>query len=427
MQSRDLVPGGATGIFGDRETERWRRIAQGLVDAGVALSSMRHLEEILQRLADLARELVDARYAALGVINPERTGLSEFITSGLSEEERERLGRLPMGHGILGLLITDARPIRLRDLREHPSSAGFPAHHPEMRSFLGVPVGMKDEIFGNLYVTEKRGAAAFDEDDLMILEMLAAQAAVAIENARFRRERERFFASAGHELGNMISSIKLWARQLTRRPPAEVEEWQRGVGHIRKGADRAGRIIDDIMSLSRMGEGRIRIDAVDFDLMDLLKELVDQNRHTAEAVGLRIELEAPDGPLMIESDRTRIWQIVANLINNSLKFTPAGGSIEVGVERTDPGMVSVSVKDTGPGIAPEDQKRIFEPYEQVVGVARGTGNGLGLSLSRHLALSLGGDLGVESVPGEGATFTLRLPLERRRNDHPDGRAEAPVA
>lgn len=409
MHTSEMIPETAQ-TAAERELERGRKIAQGLVNAGVALSSAISLEELLQLLADAARELVDARYAALGVINPEKTGLSEFITSGLTPEERARLGNLPTGHGILGLLITDARPIRLRDLREHPNSVGVPRHHPEMRSFLGVPVGSKGEIFGNLYVTEKIGAPEFDDDDLMILEMLASQAAVAIENAQLRRERDRFFAAASHELGNMIASVRLWTKQLLRRQPTEVDAWKEGVEHIQTSAESAGRMIDDMLSLSRLREGRLEFDLAGVDLYALLKDAVDQHRHSAEAAGLNLQLVGEPRQALVHADKTRVRQIVANLLSNALKFTPAGGQIELGVGIPEGGYCTAWVRDTGPGIAPEDQERIFRPYEQVAGIARGMGVGLGLSLSRQLARYMGGDLTVESRPGAGAIFTLRLPL-----------------
>lgn len=410
MHTREMVPGPAQSAA-ERELERGRKIAQGLVNAGVALSRAMSLEELLQLLADAARELVDARYAALGVINPEKTGLSEFITSGLTPEERARLGNLPTGHGILGLLITDARPIRLRDLREHPRSVGVPRNHPEMRSFLGVPVGSKGEIFGNLYVTEKIGAPEFDDDDLMILEMLASQAAVAIENAQLRRERDRFFAAASHELGNVIAGVRLWANQLIRRPPAEISAWKAGVENIRSAAESAGRMIEDMLSLSRLREGRLELDFTTVDLHSVLDYMAELHRGTAETAKLDLRLADAPGAILVRADQTRVRQIVANLLSNAIKFTPAGGVVELGVGAPEGGYGIAWVRDTGPGIPPEDQERIFRPYEQVAGVAQGRGVGLGLSLSRQLARLMGGDLTVESRPGAGATFILRLPLE----------------
>jgi signal transduction histidine kinase len=395
----------------EAEMEQARKIAKRLVDAGVALSSALSLDAVLQVLADVARELVGARYAALGVINPERNGLSEFITSGLTPEQRARMGNLPTGHGILGLLIRDARPIRLRDLREHPASAGVPRHHPAMRSFLGVPVGTTGQIFGNLYVTEKLEGEEFDEDDLAILEMLASQAAVAIENAQLRRERDRFFAAASHELGNAIAGVKLWSRRLLRQPPAETAAWVEGIEQISRSAEGAERLIEDLLSLSRLREGRLALEAGAVELAPLVAGSIAQYRAVAESAGLTLSLVTESTTVTVRADHARVRQILANLLGNAIKFTPTGGAIDVGVERREGDKVALWVRDTGPGIAPADQERIFLPYEQVSSVARGLGAGLGLSLSRQLAHLMGGALTVSSRPGEGATFTLHLPPE----------------
>jgi signal transduction histidine kinase len=148
------------------------------------------METLLQRLLDAARDITGARYAALGVLNDERTGLARFVTSGIDGETRAAIGSLPRGRGVLGLLIEDPKPLRLRDIRSHPRSYGFPAAHPPMRSFLGVPVVIRGEVWGNLYLTEKPGGefTAIDEEDVSVL---ADWAAVAIANARQYEKSER--------------------------------------------------------------------------------------------------------------------------------------------------------------------------------------------------------------------------------------------
>lgn len=384
------------------------RVSRGLVEAGIALSSALSLEHVLQVLCDVTRELIDAKYAALGVINPERTGLEEFVTSGLTAEQRARMAHAPHGHGILGLLIRDARPLRLRDLTEHPASAGIPAHHPVMHSFIGTPVMSRGRVFGNLYVTEKRSAPEFSEADLALLRTLAAQAAVAIENAELRRDRERFFAAASHELGNAVTGARMWARVLVNDPPTRLEEWQDGVRKILGATEHAGRLIEDLLSLSRLSAGRLSLAALSTDLVAIASDVADYFRAEAEASQLSIVLDAPD-ELPVETDPIRVRQIVLNLVANAAKFTPAGGTIELRVVADTDGGARIEVRDDGPGIAASDIERIFRPYEQVQSVARGRGAGLGLSLSRQLAVALGGELGVRSAPGEGATFTLRLP------------------
>jgi signal transduction histidine kinase len=147
-------------------------------------SSDLDLAATLRRIIEAATSLVDARYGALGVLNAERTGLVEFITVGVDNDTHHAIGELPKGHGILGLLINDPWPLRLPDLREHPDSFGFPPNHPEMQSFLGVPVIVRGEVFGNLYLTDKQSAEVFTDIDEELTIALAAAAAVAIDNAR---------------------------------------------------------------------------------------------------------------------------------------------------------------------------------------------------------------------------------------------------
>jgi signal transduction histidine kinase len=164
---------------GDR-TER-------LLEAGLTLSSELSLPAILQRIVDLAADLTGARYGALGVLGADGT-ITEFITSGVTDAERAAIGHLPVGRGILGVLIEDATPLRLRDIADDPRSVGFPTNHPPMRSFLGAPVSARGQVFCNLYLTEKQDAEAFTDQDERALVMLAGQAGVAIENARLYQE-----------------------------------------------------------------------------------------------------------------------------------------------------------------------------------------------------------------------------------------------
>ena len=385
------------------------RVARGLVDAGMALASPLPLDRLLQVLVDVARELVSARFAALGVINEERSGLSDFVTSGMTAEQRARIGNLPEGRGILGLLVRDARVIRLKDLRDHPASVGMPQHHPVMKSFLGVPVMAKDRVFGNLYLTEKIGADEFSSEDEALVQVLAAQAAIAVENARLRQARDRFFAAASHELGNAITGVKVWARHLVQHPPTDQAVWMDGTRKILSGAEQTDRLIEDLLSLSRIEEGRLTFTPWPVDVAELVRSSIEHLRPEAQAVGVRIAPVVGDGAPAVEQDPTRLRQILINLLANAVKFSPEGGEVTVRVDSQGEDHIDVRVTDTGPGIRAEDAERIFLPYEQVQGVAKGRGSGLGLPLSRQLARLMGGELWVDDGAGRGATFKLRLP------------------
>ncbi|MGV4892358.1 GAF domain-containing protein, partial [Streptomyces viridosporus] len=155
-----------------------------LLEAVLSVGRELDLQQVLRRIVEAAALLVDAEYAALGVIGPDGRRLSAFLTVGVTEEQVAAIGAYPQGHGILGELIRRPEPLRLARLCEHPASYGFPAHHPPMDSFLGVPIRVREQVFGNLYLTEKRGGARFDEEDESVLSTLAVAAGVAIDNAR---------------------------------------------------------------------------------------------------------------------------------------------------------------------------------------------------------------------------------------------------
>jgi signal transduction histidine kinase len=178
-----------------------------LVDAGISLSSELSLEALLQRIVDAAGQLTDARYAALGVIDPSGKQLERFLTTGLGAAEREAIGNEPVGRGVLGVLIHDARPLRLANVADDPQSVGFPPNHPPMRSFLGVPVLLRERVYGNLYLTEKAGGGEFTEEDEELTRLLAAQAAVAVENARLHESSARWLRQLEslNEIGNALA------------------------------------------------------------------------------------------------------------------------------------------------------------------------------------------------------------------------------
>ncbi|HET6656966.1 MAG TPA: GAF domain-containing protein [Gaiellaceae bacterium] len=181
---------------------------RSLLDAGIALTSELSLDALLQNLTDTARELTGARYAALGVIDPHRTELERFVTTGLDAETFAAIGDLPRGRGILGVLIRDAQPLRLHDIADDPRSVGFPPNHPPMRTFLGVPILLRGVSYGNLYLTEKEGGGDFTTEDQELVTLLAAQAAVAIENARLFESAKRWSEQLESliEVGNALAT-----------------------------------------------------------------------------------------------------------------------------------------------------------------------------------------------------------------------------
>ena len=229
-----------------------------LLEAVLSVGRELDLTQALRRIVEAAAVLVDARYAALGVIGPDGTTLSEFLTVGLSEEEIARIGSYPTGRGILGELIHHPETLRLAELSAHGASYGFPANHPPMRTFLGVPVRVRDKVFGNLYLTDKRGGEEFDADDESVLSTLAVAAGVAIDNARLYEEaqRQQRWLSASAEITrgllsgsartDVLGLIAQRAREITGSELADVSVPVPGADAVRVelalGGDVAGRL-----------------------------------------------------------------------------------------------------------------------------------------------------------------------------------------
>jgi signal transduction histidine kinase len=395
-----------------------------LLEAGISIASEHSLDRVLQKVVDSAREVVGARYAALGVIGPDGSRLNRFETSGLTDEERRRIGDLPTGHGILGLLVRDAKPLRIPRISDDARRYGFPPNHPPMESFLGVPIKGRDRIFGNLYLTEKIGAAEFSEEDERIAVLLAARAATAIDAAMLldeqagllhslqtmQRQRDQFFAMINHELRNALTGVYGWAEQLIRaKSPGAVERAGR---EVYESAERTITLLNNLLDLSRLDAGKVQTVFRRVALSEIITRATRGQRPAAEAKRLVIREDLAAAPDMVETDPIRLEGILVNLMSNAIRHSPPGETIELRAEQVGEDLI-IHVSDHGPGIAREDQPRIFEPFIRV-DPESGLGSGLGLPVSRRMAELIGGRLNVSSDLGRGATFTLTLssPLSR---------------
>jgi PAS domain S-box-containing protein len=413
-----------------RAIDRSRRIEARIREGLLAMADAREPQPVLQAVVDLAREVVGARYAALGIVTEGGRDLSEFLVSGVDRATIEAIGRWPTGKGLLGAVTGAREPIRLADLRAHPASEGFPPNHPPMRSFLGVPVVYKGQALGNLYLTDKVGAVEFTSEDESLLLAFAAQAAVVVENARMHergrrlierldrtnRELERasaertvFLASMSHELRTPLHALLL-AADILRDPAFPVSEER--ARELSETIATSGRhllgLIDDLLELSRIEAGHfdVRLEPTAVNL--LLLECRQATVPVAARKRVRLEFPEVDG-LWVKADALRARQAILNLLANAVKFTDAGGRVWVEVRPTEDA-VTIAVCDTGTGIAADDLERIFLPFERI-GEAHGVG--LGLAISRAIAHVHGGTLEARSAPGEGSTFELTLPRSHR--------------
>ncbi len=426
----------------EKAVGRGREQLGALVEAGMILAGERSLESVLQRIVEVACRVVGAKYGALGVLD-EKGGLGRFITTGIDEETKARIGPLPVGKGILGVVVREARAIRLRDLTADPRAHGFPPNHPPMRSFLGVPIASKGRIFGNLYLTEKQGAEEFSKEDERLATTLAAQAAIAIENASLYGELQRSYdelkqsqdllvrqeklaslgrlaAGLAHELNNPLSSVAGFAEALQRRAgelegasPSALADVQEYLAMIQAEVSRAAGIIRNLLDFARQRAPAFGV----VGLRGVVLEAVSFVQRQARLANQQIVVAPFSERYAIVGDSQMLQQVFLNLLTNALDATEGGGEIRVSARERDAaggpaagqGWIEVMVADNGKGIAPEDLGRVFDPFFTTKEVGKGTG--LGLAISQSIVEQHGGALQVRSEgPGKGTVVTVMLPL-----------------
>ena len=362
-----------------------------LYRAGLLLTSRLDLQTVLQRVADLARDLLDARYAALGVTDSEGV-IQQFFTSGVSEEERARIGALPQGHGLLGAIIQEKRTIRLADLRTDGRSVGFPSHHPAMHSFIGMPIRLGDQVLGDLYVTEKRGGE-FTQDDEDLLTLLANQAAIAIENARLYErvqrlavleERERIGMDLHDSVIQSIYAVGLGLEDLAERlgeeEPAALQR-------------RIERAIEQLNGAIRDIRGYIHglRDGDRAALSARIGTLLGDISHDEGTPRLRFTIRSDVADRLSAARGEALLQVLREALSNARRHAQAR-STEVTLEEEGEAAV-LTVRDDGGGFDPE-----------------GAHQGMGLANMRERAGSVRGSLRVQSAAGAGTTVRLELPL-----------------
>ncbi len=369
-----------------------------LVSAMLLLEADLDLPSLLERMAQEACALVGARYGAMGVLNAERDGLAEFITVGLDIEEAHQIGDLPAGRGILGLLISDPRPLRLADIGTHPGHGGFPANHPDMHSFLGVPVKVRDAVYGNLYLTEKIGAAEFTTDDETMVTALAASAGIAIENAQLHQrvqqlavldDRERIARDLHDAVIQRLFAVGLSLQGMLRLASST------GIGN------RLEKAVSDIDETIR----QIRSTIFELTSADhgpsLRSDVVELVRELDEVTGFEVHVTF-DGPVDTAVDHEiaqELRAIVREALTNVARHARASAaSVSIGVADR---WCAVTITDNGVGVDGAEPGR-REP--------RSGGGGMGLVNARRRAEKLGGRCTVEPAEGGGTRLTWRVPL-----------------
>jgi signal transduction histidine kinase len=374
------------------EQRRSNERLEALDAATRGISGLHSLDRVLQLIADRVRELIGAEYAALGIVD-EFGVIERFVTSGISREQREAIGALPRGHGLLGLIVRENRSYRIPDIGAHGRSFGFPPHHPAMTSFLGVPIQVKGRSVGNFYLTNKRVAAEFSESDQRLAEMFALHAGIAIENARLHEQVQRMAivderARIGKDLHDgIIQSLYGVSLSLEDVPDLMREDPPDAVARVDRAIDTLNVTIRDIRNF--IFGLRPEID----EAADLVAGIATQLEEFHVNSVIDVELDADPGlPDVGEHRRGEILKMVREALSNAARHSKATRvRVRVGL-RDD--QLDVEIVDNGTGFAP--------------GEAR-DGSHLGLANMRARAIDLGGELVVESAEGAGTTIAIRVP------------------
>jgi signal transduction histidine kinase len=372
--------------------EQQNQAFRAMSEAVLAIAADLAVESTLQKLVDAARELVASKYAALGV--PDGQGaFAQFLTSGMSDELVAAIGPLPRTHGLLGAMLESPRPYRTSDIRTDPRfHGGWPPAHPDMRSFMGVPIVSRGGVIGAFYLTEKEDADEFSDDDERCIEMLAAHAAVAIENARlFERSRELSIAEERNRLArDLHDSVtqKLFGVVLTAEAAATLLDQEPGVA--REQLQRLKQLAQDAMEELRSLIFELRPPALETEgLATTLRKHVDVLRRAYRfEIGLQI-VGSPALPPGAEGD---VFRIAQEALQNALRHSQAG-RVDVRLDAGD-GRLTLVVSDDGIG---------FEPAAPALRSRR-----LGLTSMEERARAVGGTLEIDSAPGAGTTVRLQV-------------------
>jgi len=396
-----------------RFTAKVESIADAATHVAGTLGRAGDVRVVFQAIADEARALAVADYAAVGIGSDPDRPFDPWVFSGVSPSLMETLGRPPRPVGLLGQVTREARPLRVDDVARHALFGGMPARHPPIGPFLGVAIRHRGDNVGNLYLARKRGAAPFSDEDERVAELLAGYVGVAVANARLYREaqaatraREDLMAIVSHDLKSPLQAIRIAVELLERR--AEDDRARELAKRIRRSSSRMARLIGDLLDAARIEAGLLHTTPSTEKAGALVEEAIESFRPLASEKSIELRARCPAADAAVRCDRERVLQLFGNLIGNAVKFSPEGGAITIAAEPAADA-VAFSVADDGPGIADRDLPHIFDRYWQHnPGDRRGTG--LGLFIAKGIASAHGGRIWAESILGHGTTIFFTLPI-----------------
>ena len=395
----------------EKVRERTHELAQLLAVTDAALAHL-ELDALLDALLGRIQPMLAVDTAAILMLDEDRQELATRAAKGL-EEEVERGIRIPVGRGFAGRIAAEQRPVCIADV-DHADVLNPLLRERGVRSLLGVPLVVAGRVIGVLHVgTLYR--RDFTPDDTRLLQLVADRAALAIDHARAYDEmksalaiRDQFLVIASHELRTPLTPLKgllqLAHFRLTRR---EYEPLKRYLVRADVQADRLGGLVTSLLDVSRIASGRFVVECEPVALLPLIERVLEVTR--VMEPDRTITLTTPDAPVVALADPARLEQVLMNLLANACKYSPPEMPIRVHVQ-AEPHETAIAVQDEGIGIPADEQQRIFERFHRADNIDRHvSGLGLGLFIARQIVEAHGGSLRVDSAPGRGSTFTVRLP------------------
>lgn len=382
--------------------EQTNRELLALHEAGLDITGELELEAVLQRVVDEARALIGARYGALSLLREDGGGIEAFLTSGITPEERAAIGPIPVGHGLLGVVLEQGESLRTPDLTTHPRSVGFPPHHPPMRSLLAVPIAAHGRILGNLYLTETEAEVEFSVSDEETLKRFATQAALAIENARLHRqvralamaeERERIAREIHDSVAQVLGYVNTKAQAAEEL--LRAGQTDRAAGHIAQlgqaARDAYADVREHILGLRAAAD-------TSRGFAETLRAYLERwEEQSGVAVALITEPEHGFAPRLDATGELQLLRIVQEALANVRKHSGAR-VVTVHLSET-PEWVEARIEDNGRGFDPAELRRADYPR-------------FGLAMMHERAESVGGAFEVVSERGTGTRVSVRLPAAR---------------
>jgi len=402
-----------------------------LIELGLELASERDPQCQLDRFCSAARSIIGSSYAALGILDEGKQSIRTFVVSTRDPEKKSNHNIPPAYHGVLGTVLTERRPLRLRNPFSDLGVMDLSPDGSPVSSFLCVPLLSPTDVYGWLYLLDKLGAEEFSEEDERLAGTLAAQVALAYENVmlyetaarnaeeldKHRRQqlemKDQFVSHVSHELRSPLAALHQFTTILLDGMAGELNSEQREYLEIvLKNSLQLRDMIGDLLEVTRAQAGKLTIEPQPISLCDLFRPMIQTYEQRATEKGIAFQTRCPSDLPLVQADPNRIGQVLSNLLDNAMKFTARGTISVSGHKDEDDEFVRIAVADTGCGISADSLPKIFDRLYQAPNTLQSSrkGLGLGLHICKHLVELHGGRIWVESKEDEGTTVFFTVPL-----------------